>query len=127
MKRMRMVAWVGLLIGAWLLSDSDAICAACRIETKAGVANVVAVPVAVSLGVPVAQVAPYYYSYQAFAPQSAPLAANDAAVEAIAARVVEKLRGPSAGAAAAATQTPPPLTPVPEKFARCHGGRGPTG
>jgi hypothetical protein len=127
MKRTRMIALVGLLIGAWLLADVDAICAACRVETKAVVAHVVAVPVAVSVGVPVAEAAPYYYSYQAFAPQSAPLAANDAAVEAIAARVVEKLRGPTTGAAAAATRAPPPLTLVAQRCAKCHGGSEPKG
>src|ERR1700722_7494125 len=99
MKRTRMVTLLGLLIGAWLLDDANAIRAACRVKTEVVAANVVAVPVAVSVGVPVAEAAPYYYSYQAFVPQSAALAANDVTVEAIAARVVEKLRRPSTGAA----------------------------
>jgi mono/diheme cytochrome c family protein len=75
----------------------------------------------------VAEAAPYYYSYQAFAPQSAPLAANDATVEAIAARVAEKLRPPSTGAAAATSQPPPPETLVAQKCAKCHGGSEPKG
>jgi mono/diheme cytochrome c family protein len=127
MKRTRMVALLGLLIGAWLLDDANAIRAACRVKTEVVAANVVAVPVAVSVGVPVAQVAPYYYSYQAFVPQSAALAANDVAVEAIAARVVEKLRPPSTGTAAPSTQASPPLTLVAQKCAKCHGGGEPKG
>ncbi len=115
--------------------------AACRVQTKAVAANVVAVPVAVSLGVPVAEVAPYYYSYQASPPQ--PLAAGDAAIDEIAERVVEKLRSPSAGGlAAAGPASAPHLNPAPrasepppahlpaaslvaKRCATCHSGRDP--
>ena len=73
--------------------------AACDEPNRAVAADVVAVPVAVSVGVPVAEAAPYCYSYQALAPQS--LVSSDA-VEAIAAKVVEKLRQPTVGGASSA-------------------------
>jgi hypothetical protein len=125
------------------LASAQMAAAACRVESKAAAANVVAVPVAVSLGVPVAEVAPYYYSYQAVAPQSAERVASDAAIEEIAARVAEKLRSPSAGGLAAAgpasaphSNEPPHLNDPPlgrlpggslvaEKCARCHSGSEP--
>jgi hypothetical protein len=95
--------------------------------------------VLVSAGVPVAEVAPYYYSYQAAAPQPAAFDVSEAAVDEIAARVVEKLRSPSGGGAAAAgpasaphasdrTATSPlPISLVAGKCARCHGGSAPRG
>src|SRR3954447_12886132 len=102
MQRKMIVVWTGLIAGICPLGDPQECVAACRVETKAVAANVVAVPMAVSLGVPVAEIAPYYYSYQATAPQSRALAVNDAAIDEIAARVVEKLRSPSGGGLAAA-------------------------
>src|SRR5437762_11379451 len=99
---------LGWLIGGALLSARSANAAACRVETKFVAANVVAVPIAVAIGVPVAEVAPYYYSYQPYAAQPAPLAADDAAIEAIAARVVEKLRSPIGGSTAAASPASAP-------------------
>jgi mono/diheme cytochrome c family protein len=124
-----MLAGLCLLIVGRLLGNPTAISAACRVKTEVVAANVVAVPVAVAIGVPVAEVAPYYYSYQATAAQPSPLAANDAAVEAIAARVVEKLRSPNGGSAAAAgpASAPAALTLVAQKCAKCHGGSEPKG
>lgn len=125
------------------LASAQIVAAACRVEHKAAKTNVVAVPVAVSLGVPVAEVAPYYYSYQAAAPQSPERVASDAAIEEIAARVVEKLRSPSAGGLAAASpasapqsngvprSSDPPLgrlrggSVVADKCMRCHSGSEP--
>jgi mono/diheme cytochrome c family protein len=126
MKRTRMLAGLCLLIAGRLLGNPTAISAACRVKTEVVAANVVAVPVAVAIGVPVAEVAPYYYSYQATAAQPSPLAANDAAVDAIAARVVEKLRSPNGGSMAAAGPASAP-TLVAQKCATCHGGSEPKG
>jgi mono/diheme cytochrome c family protein len=113
---------------------TSAASAVCRVKTEAIVTNVVAVPVAVAVGVPVAEAAPYDYSYQAIAPQPMPLGRNDAEIEAIAAKVVEKLRqaNPSASAAPVPATSQPkpsqslaPLTIVAQKCATCHGGAEP--
>ncbi|HEV2968602.1 MAG TPA: hypothetical protein VGY55_01355, partial [Pirellulales bacterium] len=120
-----------LASGLWPLVSAAA---ACRVKTEAIVTNVVAVPVAVAVGVPVAEAAPYYYSYQAVAPQPMPLGRNDAEIEAIAAKVVEKLREPNAIASSApvpATTQPQPSRSiaasslVAQKCAACHSGSAP--
>jgi hypothetical protein len=106
--------------------------AACRVQTRTVAANVVAVPLAVTVGVPVAQVAPYYYSYQA----TAGSAVSDSSDAVIAAKVVSKLRqgaapaalsesSPSAARAPSATPAPPQATLVSQKCAICHSGSAP--
>ncbi|HEV2972487.1 MAG TPA: hypothetical protein VGY55_21120 [Pirellulales bacterium] len=120
-----------LALGLWPLVSASA---ACRVKTEAIATNVVAVPVAVAVGVPVAEAAPYYYSYQAVAPQPIPLGRNDAEIDAIAAKVAEKLRQSNASASTSAvpvnaplrsTQSPAALTLLAQKCATCHAGAEP--
>ncbi len=137
-----MKSWIRMAATAsavfFMLPQAQAAHAACRVKTEIVAANVAAVPVAVTIGVPVAVVAPYYYSYQATAPQRA-VAASEAAVDEIAARVVEKLRSPSGGGAAAAGPASAPhgtnrapaslkaVSLVAVKCAKCHSGSDPKG
>ncbi len=102
--------------------------AACKVKTRTVVAEVVAVPVAVSIGVPVAAVAPYYYSYQQFAPSQV------VDVESIASRVVEKLRQeqtetPPATKRSGSTDLKPQVSSlkplVAQRCIQCHGGADP--
>ncbi|HKD36502.1 MAG TPA: hypothetical protein VKB78_06865 [Pirellulales bacterium] len=135
--RKRSLLAIGIVVLTLGLCPESVALAACRVKTEAVAANVVAVPVAVSVGVPVAEVAPYYYSYQAAAPQPAAVAVSETAIDEIAARVVEKLRSPSVGSAAAAgpasaprsapqmATSLPPISIVAEKCAKCHGGSAP--
>ncbi len=99
-----------MVAGFWA---PNALSAACRVQTAVVAANVVAVPVALSIGVPVADAAPYRYSYRAFAPPP-PEPIGEAEIEAIAARVAEKLRpanGNSSANAIPASPRPPPSRP----------------
>ena len=137
--RMRSMLVIGIVTVSLALYLESAAVAACRVKTEAVVAaNVVAVPVAVSIGVPVREVAPYYYSYQAAVPQPAAVAVNEAAIDEIAARVVEKLRSPSGGGAVAAgpasaphsnrnAESVPSTSLVAANCAKCHGGSDPKG
>jgi hypothetical protein len=100
--------------------------AACRVKTVAVESSTVVVSAPVAIGVPVAQAAPYYYSYQAYAPQTS-YEPGEATVEAIAARVVEKLRGPNSTPPQGAPSQPLGLRPtavslVQQKCAVCHSG-----
>jgi len=122
----------GLCVAVGLLAAAAPCQAGCKVKTRVVVSDVVAVPVAVSVGVPVAVVAPYYYSYQQYAPATQPVD-----VEAIAARVVEKLResqpAPKPATAAAAPSPPaeaplaPPASLVSQRCVQCHGGPAPKG
>jgi hypothetical protein len=123
-----------ILCTSYFVLCTSAASATCRVKSGAIATNVVAVPVAVAVGVPVAEAAPYYYSYQAVAPQPMPLGRNDAEIEAIAAKVVEKLREPNAIASSApvpATTQPQPSRSiaasslVAQKCAACHSGSAP--
>lgn len=138
--RMRSKLGIGVVALSLGLCLESVALAACRVKAEAVVAtNIVAVPVAVSIGLPVAEMAPYYYSYQATAPQPAAVAVSETAVDEIAARVVEKLRLPSGGGAAAAgpasaphlanraPASPKAISLVAEKCAKCHAGSDPKG
>jgi hypothetical protein len=124
MKRITAIAAACLLAANCRPDSSHYAMADCRVKTQAVAAEIVAVPVAVSIGVPVAAAAPYYYSYQQFAPQT-----QSVDVEAIAARVVEKLRvaeGPRA-LDTPNTPTPMPATMLVQKCLKCHAGANPKG
>ncbi len=108
--------------------------AVCRVRTSGVASTFVAVPLSVTVGVPVAQVAPYYYSYQATAALSATSDSSDAAIDAIAAKVVAKLRQvePHIGASAESAALTPPrprasaaVMLVGQKCAVCHSGAAP--
>jgi hypothetical protein len=117
--------------------------AGCRVKTnvvKTEVVNtaivatdIVAVPLAVSVGVPVAQVTPYYYSYSAYAASGAAVPLD---LDALATKVVEKLRA----AGPIPQPSPPPVNPAPtpaptqrsalstlieQRCATCHSGPEP--
>ncbi len=126
-----MKATLGLLVVVGMIRSANA---ACRVKTVAVESSTVAVSLPVAIGVPVAQAAPYYYSYQAYAPQAS-YEPGEATVEAIAARVVEKLRLAPTGAALPTMSSPdaasPPQAPslksqalslVQQKCAACHSG-----
>jgi hypothetical protein len=100
--------------------------AACCVKTMAVETSTVVVPVPVTIGVPVAQAAPYYYSYQSYAPQTS-FEPGESTIEAIAARVVEKLRNANASTPQNAMSQSNSLRPtanslVQLKCASCHGG-----
>jgi hypothetical protein len=114
--------------------------AACRVKTHAATVDTVAVapvPLAVSIGVPVAEVTPYYYSYSSYAAYSQPQPpAVD--VDALAAKLAEKLA--AAGITGGGGNTPQPAPPNPNpptkpaspsliatKCAQCHSGPNPKG
>jgi mono/diheme cytochrome c family protein len=101
--------------------------------------DLVAVPVAVSVGVPVAQAAPYYYTYSAY---STPSATAGVDLDALAIKIVEKLRAVAPPAQRGQQPAPPPVPVthgpatiqqigrsawVAERCATCHSGPAPKG
>ncbi len=98
-------------------------------EDRRVVSSTAAVTLPVAIGVPVAQISPYYYSYQAYAQQSA-FDSSETTVEAIAARVVDKLRGGNPAAAMASPAEPSralqsrttSISIVGQKCVACHSG-----
>jgi hypothetical protein len=121
---MRMNTMILLLIA--LGTTIQTATAACRVKTVAVESSTVVVLAPVAIGVPVAQAAPYYYSYQAYAPQAS-FEPGEATVEAIATRVVDKLRGPNSSPPQGAPSQPLGLRPtavslVQQKCAACHSG-----
>lgn len=119
--------------------------AACRVKTQTIASEIVTpVPLAVSVGVPVAEVTPYYYSYSAYSAYSQPAPAVD--VDALATKLAEKLtasggtgggNGPQPQPSPAPTPQPGPLSSpdpinklepqslVAQKCAQCHSGLSP--
>lgn len=137
----------GLLVvlSAWIGSGDSCrgpiAMAACRVKTRAVVTDAVAVaqvPLAVAIGVPVAEVTPYYYSYSAYTPY-APSLATTVDVDALATKLAEKLA--AAGSTGNGGNTPQPTPPNPQpqpaklpsssligqKCAQCHSGPEPRG
>lgn len=129
------------------LLDAQSACAACRVKLHVAEATAVVVtpvPVAVAVGVPVAEATPYYYSYSAYA-YTPPIAAID--VDALAAKLAEKLATTTSGGGGNSQPNPPapnppaPNSPTPpnpptktasdsivaQKCAICHSGASPKG
>src|SRR6202790_3296469 len=97
--------------------------AACRVKAKVVEqvveTQVVAVPLAVAVGVPVAQTTPYYYSYAAYA-NSGGQAAVD--LDALAAKIADRLRTASPPPADGSNQNPQSIpTPQPPTSAPTGG------
>jgi hypothetical protein len=130
------VRWFRVAFGiasfAVLFGAADA---ACRVKTKAvleATAFVAPVPLAISIGVPVAEVTPYYYSYSNYASQQT--ASID--VDALATKIAEKLAPPGGNGKDVPKPAPPnPSEPpkpvvqslVAQKCAQCHSGPDPKG
>jgi len=130
----------GLSIGYVAIAPPRAAMAACRVKTRAVAVNTVAiapVPLAVAIGVPVAEITPYYYSYSAYSAYSQPQPPT-VDVDALATKLAEKLA--AAGANGGSGNTSQPLPPNPNqpsklappsliatKCAQCHSGLEPKG
>ncbi len=137
----QMVALSFAACAGWPNARSAA--AACRVRTHVAEATAVVVtpvPVAVAVGVPVAEATPYYYSYSAYA-YSPPATTID--VDALAAKLAEKLTAGTSGGGSNSQPNPPapnPVSPpnstpakaaansiVAQKCASCHSGVNPKG
>ena len=101
-------------------------------KTKAVAVNEVAiapVPLAIAIGVPVAEVTPYYYSYSAYSAYAQPQPpAVD--VDALAAKLAEKLAATKSSAGEAPAPQPAKLASpwlIATKCAQCHSGAEPKG
>ena len=138
-----------LVLGSGAGRSSVAL-AACRVKTQVVATNsvaVAAVPLAVSVGVPVAEVTPYYYSYSAYSPY-APTPTID--VDTLATKLAAKLAAGGNGNNSPPNNNPPnngppnsgpqpappnpitpaklaPQSPVAQKCAQCHSGAEPKG